>query len=218
MSRDEGRPWNRISSTVDDDDDESLPWDPLWEFVLGEDDDDIMQGRNEHAGRRCQDGGTRQGTSTDADGRQASFWGCGKDYDQREDSSQERWEWVFDSSIFNSSGGHAREEAPPPTDDDKREASSQERWEWGIDPTIFNSPDHKKRYRIVRTEMPEQKKWPSLFQPPPTDPSETNRMRRLFPSVGKSSLVKSIQKLNCASPPVYEFEETKRPKGYYKAP
>jgi hypothetical protein len=212
MSRDEDLTWRRISSTVQEvdeslmgrDDDEDALWDPLWEFVLGDEEQDRNE-RNERAGRRSQDCGVRQ--TTDIDGRHAGFWRRGKTEEQEE----ERWEWQIDPDLFSKSPETQQHEARP-----------KEKWKWQIDPLLFSSSDragksvraldHKKRCNSESIYQSEQK-WPPLFQPS-QDQSEASGVRRLFrPFVAKTSLVKSIQKLKCAPPPISKFD-TKSNKGY----
>jgi hypothetical protein len=129
-------------------DDDELPWDPLWAYVLGEDENDsiIVVADRRDTDKQPQE---QQPLVRSIVGRPvASPKGLGGFW-QKDNHSKEAnqgWAWELDPAIFSSASNSSSRPRPPANDEmvtvaasNKEEKSKDqtERWQWELDPAFF---------------------------------------------------------------------------------
>lgn len=88
------------------DQDEDLPWDPLWAYVLGEDDEEGRDQQVHVDKRRSPDYNGREESRDTGEGLsiRRSFWSRRRrdsaPADCRDDDPEEKWQWELDTSTF----------------------------------------------------------------------------------------------------------------------
>jgi hypothetical protein len=131
-------------------DDDELPWDPLWAYVLGEDENDsivIVEDRRD-TDKQPQQPSVRSMVGHPAvspKGQRVGFW----HKDNCKDATQ-GWAWELDPAIFPSSATNTSSRPRPPSSDEMvlvaasnvEEKSQTEQWQWELDPAFFTcGPD-----------------------------------------------------------------------------
>jgi hypothetical protein len=127
---------------VPDDEDNDFPWDNLWEYLLGEDDDDSRDQRERN--RKSLDSGRREASRCpDETGNHKTFWQRRKRESASNANQGEGWQLEFDldtetnmTSENSNEVGHAVGWRKPSDKEsahiDNREIK-KEQWQWELD-------------------------------------------------------------------------------------